>query len=251
MINVKLYSDFCFLKINFTKFHYTDNRKGSPYHYFAYMEKGSAKIVTKEKTLYIDEGDTFYIPKNTSYQSYWYGSDDISFFSYGCNNLLATDANHLDLQVINSPKELGYQLSLIPTNDTKISTRDIGSYFNIIASLLPYMKRTPISTAEDLIIKAKKYLHLNPYCSNSQLASECKISIAYLYKIFKNIENESPNSYRQKVLCDKAKELLRTTDISIEEISNILEFSSSGYFREIFKKHIGMTPREFRKLYSF
>ena len=115
MINTKLYSDFCFLKVNFSKYHYTDNRKGSPYHYFALLEKGTAKIVSKDKTIYINEGDVFYIPKNTSYQSYWYGNDEISFFSYGCKNLLTYDTNFLDLQTVKCPSEILLHLTSIPT----------------------------------------------------------------------------------------------------------------------------------------
>jgi len=249
--NIELYSDFCFLKINFNKYHYTDNRNGSPYHYFAFMEKGTARITTKNKTIHISEGDLFHIPKNTSYQSYWYGNDEISFYSYGCSNLLATDTNFLDLQVIKCPRELSLRLVSISTDGTALKMKAISSFFNTISELLPYMERSPVSNANDALLKAKKYLRTNPYCSNSILADECKISLPYLYKIFKSMENETPNTYRQKVLCDKSKDILRTTDLSIEQISSMLEFSSSGYFRTIFKKHTGMTPTEYRKLYSF
>lgn len=250
MIDTKLYDDFCFLKINFSKFHYTDNRKGSPYHYFAYMEKGNARIVSKEKTIHVNTGELFYIPKNTNYQSYWYGTDEISFFSYGCSNLLASDTNFLDLQIVKCPEDVKFTLSSIPTDGTKICAKDIGAFFSTIAALLPYMEQTSVSSGKSSLLRAKKYLRYDPHCTNEQLAAKCKISLPYLYKIFKNIEGETPNTYRQKVLCNKAKNLLKTTDISIEQISTMLEFSSSGYFREIFKKHTGITPREFRKFYS-
>ncbi len=251
MIESKLYSGFCFLKNSFHTFHYTDNRKGSPYHYFAYMEKGNAKIVTKEKTIYINEGELFYIPKNTSYQSYWYGSDEIAFFSYGCNDLLATDTHFLDLQVVKCPKELAISISSVSTDGTKIRMKDIAAFFNTVANVLPYMEQTPISAAKSVLLQAKKQLRDNPHCSNEQLAAMCNISLPYLYKLFKTIENETPNTYRQKVLCNKAKDLLQTTDIPIEQISTMLEFCSSAHFRDIFKKHVGMTPRAFRKLYYF
>ena len=252
MFNAELYNDFCFLKVNFTKYHYTDNRKGSPYHYFAYLEKGRAKIVSKGAVLTVNEGELFYIPKNLEYQSYWYGNkEEVSLLSYGCNNLLATDTNFLALQVIKCPKDIQVGLSSIPTSGTKICIKDVAAFFNSVAALLPYMVQTPVSAAKAALLSAKKQLRSNPYCSNKELAVKCNISLPYLYKIFKAYENTSPNLYRQKVLCDKAKELLATTDIPIEKIGNILEFSSSGYFREIFKKHTGMTPRDFRKQSDF
>jgi len=48
--------------------------------YFASMEKGTARIVTKDKTISIKEGDIFYIPKSLGYQSYWYGNEEVAFF---------------------------------------------------------------------------------------------------------------------------------------------------------------------------
>lgn len=251
MITSISYNDFCFLKINFNKYHYTDNRKGSPYHYFAYMEKGRAKLVCREKTVYINEGDLFYIPKNKGYQSYWYGADDISFFSYGCAELLGADTHFLDLQVIVCPKELPQRLCAVATDGAKIPMRHVADFFDTVADLLPYMEKTPISAAKNALLQAKKLLRDNPHYTNEQLALSCKISLPYLYKVFGQMEHETPNTYRQKVLCNKAKDLLQTTDASIEQISAALEFSSSGYFREIFKKHTGMTPSAFRKLYSF
>ena len=52
---------------------------------------------------------------------------------------------------------------------------------------------------------------------------------------------------KQEILCEKAVQLLTTTDLSVEEISNRLLFSSSSYFRKIFKKYTGKTPRQIRK----
>ena len=99
----------------------------------------------------------------------------------------------------------------------------------------PYMKKISLSTEKNIIAKAKKHLQSNPYCSNKQLAAECNISLPYLYKIFKTHDSETPNSYRQKSLCNQAADLLTRTDLSIEQISSILKFSSSNYFRKIFK----------------
>ena len=46
---------------------------------------------------------------------------------------------------------------------------------------------------------------------------------------------------------EKAKQLLMTTNISVEEISRMLNFSSASYFRKILKKYSGKTPKEIRK----
>lgn len=61
---------------------------------------------------------------------------------------------------------------------------------------------------------------------------------------------ETPTEFKQRVLINKAAELLQTTDLPIEEISWRLGFSSPSYFRKIFKKYHTESPREFRKMHA-
>jgi len=79
----------------------------------------------------------------------------------------------------------------------------------------------------------------------------CMISEPYLYTLFKKVTHITPNDYKQKILCEMGIELLLTTDKKIEEITTILKFSSSSYFRKVLKKHTGLTPREIKKTKSF
>ena len=77
----------------------------------------------------------------------------------------------------------------------------------------------------------------------------CSLSEPHLYYLFKKAGEVTPNEYRQKSLCDRAVELLITTDNSVEAISDMLGFSSSSYFRKILKKHTGKSPREIRGIH--
>ena len=74
------------LNFNFSilnKYNYTDNRKGSPYHFLAFMERGRSRIVSNDITINIEAGDFFYIPEGLPYQSYLYSDDEIRFLSLG------------------------------------------------------------------------------------------------------------------------------------------------------------------------
>ncbi|MGE9893394.1 helix-turn-helix domain-containing protein, partial [Lachnospiraceae bacterium SGI.240] len=46
------------------------------------------------------------------------------------------------------------------------------------------------------------------------------------------------------------KELLTTSDLSVTQIASSAGFSSQSYFSQIFNKEVGMSPRQYRKLYS-
>lgn len=58
-------------------------------------------------------------------------------------------------------------------------------------------------------------------------------------------------SFKKKYLCSRME--LATTlleeapELSVDEISRKLGFSSEGYFTKCFKEHYGITPREYRK----
>jgi transcriptional regulator GlxA family with amidase domain len=47
---------------------------------------------------------------------------------------------------------------------------------------------------------------------------------------------------------EKARELLTSSDLSIEEIARKLNFSSGAYFRKCFKEYYNASPREMRKM---
>ncbi|MBQ1211258.1 MAG: helix-turn-helix domain-containing protein [Clostridia bacterium] len=84
----------------------------------------------------------------------------------------------------------------------------------------------------------------DPYVTVGEVAAYCGVSESGLYALFKSTLNETPNRVRRQILCERAKELLSTTDLTVEQISSQLSFSSSSYFRKVFYEHIGKTPRE-------
>ena len=241
--------DFVFLNITFNKYHYTDNRKGSPLNYLAYMKQGEAKIVSENKTIRISAGDIFYIPKNLGYQSYWYGNDKIDFLSFGFQKLNTKENTKFDLQIIHNNKTAN-KLMKIPTNGN-VNCKALSRFYDVMSELIPTLKSSDESNEEILVERIKYCIRSHPHCSLPEIASMCMISEPYLYALFKKIEHITPNDYRQKVLCDIGIELLLTTDKKIEEITNVLNFSSSSYFRKVLKKHTGYTPREIRKSSGF
>ena len=49
---------------------------------------------------------------------------------------------------------------------------------------------------------------------------------------------------------NRAKELLKTTNLRISEISDALGYDYYFNFTKLFKKEVGMTPKEYRNTYS-
>lgn len=249
MLNDILFSkSFIFNTFKPDVYKYTDNRKGVKIHYFAYMVSGSCKIITESETLNINEGDVFYIAKGCKYQSFWYGNPKVEFISLGFTFMPNFESKVFPTQIIESTKaevELFVKISAKGKTDAE----DIGTFYTLVGLLLPKMAYRQEEKKSQLVESAKKYVSQNPDASVREIAKAVAVSESSLYAAFKNHSEMSINEYRQNVKMEKAKELLISTNMPIEEISEKLRFSSGSYFRKCFKTHFGTTPSKIRKQY--
>jgi len=239
-------NSFLFRTIEFDKFHHTDNRAGAPSHYFAYMISGRCKITTVSETVEINQGDIFYIPNKCSYQSYWYGNPKIKFISLGFAYLPNFDNQTYPVQVVPYNKE-AVKLFHLLADSTHLSACHIGVFYTLVGILLPTMSSISLCRTKEIVELTKHYLMQHPHAKNSELAKNCAISEAALYSAFQKASDTTPNQLRNQLLLEKAKDMLITTDKSIEYISDSLKFSSTSYFRKKFKQYFHMTPKEMRK----
>ena len=79
------------------------------------------------------------------------------------------------------------------------------------------------------------------------LSLEFRISTSYLSRIFKADMGVSVVDYIHSVRISAAKELLRGTADTLDEIALQTGFSNRWVFMRVFKKLEGMTPGEFRQ----
>ena len=230
----------------FEKYHYTDNRKGSPHHYFALMESGRSKIVSDSITIELKSGDIFYIPKGFPYQSYWYSENKIAFKSFGFDYFPESADKQYILQKIDATDCTLEKIKNIPINN-QYDSRVLGDFYSFVALAVKEMVFDNSSNDKIIFEKSKRYMIENPDCKMSDVAKHCSLSESALYNVFRKEAKITPNILRQQILCEKAVLMLNTTDKSVQEISDSLGFSSTSYFRKILLKHTSKTPREIRK----
>lgn len=54
------------------------------------------------------------------------------------------------------------------------------------------------------------------------------------------------NSFR----IEHAKAKLKDSNLSVNEIAYSVGFQDARYFSKLFKKYVGITPKDYRKIYS-
>ena len=127
-MNSALYfNKFSFVEFKFNKYKYTDNRKGVDIHFIAILKKGNAKIVTDEETILLNPGDVFYIPKDLSYESYWFG-EKIEWQSYGFTYFPENENRRYKLQKISCSEKLKTEVLNIPVNES-VDSKTLGIFF--------------------------------------------------------------------------------------------------------------------------
>ncbi len=89
--------------------------------------------------------------------------------------------------------------------------------------------------------------HLDERLTVDQIAEAMHMNRSYLSTKFKKETGRSLSSYVIDTKLKKSMEYLRNTDKPIIEIVNLLGFSSQGYFQNVFKRHIGITPGQYRE----
>lgn len=77
-------------------------------------------------------------------------------------------------------------------------------------------------------------------------ADSLHLTPKYLSTAIKRVTGRPILDWIHEAVLIDAKMLLRTTDLTIQEISDQLNFSSSSAFVQFFKKHIGITPKRVR-----
>ena len=112
--------------------------------------------------------------------------------------------------------------------------------------------RTRNSVESDVLIRFQSILHKHFDSDNDKLitandiASELAMSTHYLSDLLRNLTGLNTQQHIHAYLIERAKTLLLTTDLSINEVAFSLGFDYPQYFSRLFKNKTGQTPIEFR-----
>ena len=104
---------------------------------------------------------------------------------------------------------------------------------------------------QEILESAKLFIdkNYNSDISLSDVAGYVYISTSHFARAFKKYYDISPIQYLLKVRIEKAKALLEETNMKVGDIASTVGFSAQQRFNDIFKKHMGISPTEYRQKY--
>jgi len=219
---------------------------------FSFENEGNTEVIK------VSKGDIIFVPVTSRYISFWEGNPIVSYISfhfYLSENSQISEKNNFKIQKItpddfnSAKKDFFYVYEYYNSNSEK-HLLALGRFYKILGEVLPKLSQKNQKNIDKRILKAVDFinLHSEENLSVDHLAKMCALSPSHFYSKFKSETGYTPIDYRNRVLINRASKLLICNkELSVEEISYLLGFSSPTYFRRLFKAFTGKSPLAYRK----
>jgi len=219
-----------------------------------YIESGSATVFQDDIMRHVEAGDCYFL-QPYHYHEYYTDSDEIlrkhfinisgplfdsMIDGYKLKNIITIR----ELDISEELKEI-IELGKNKSNDhTEKIIKIIGEIFYKMHYHI-YYKNQHLTDG----VMIKEYINQNIYNTFNikELCSIMKKSESQLRRNFKKEFGISPYEYFLQQKIEKAKQILKNTNVQIKQIAYDLNFSDEYYFSTTFKARTGMSPSEFRK----
>ena len=213
----------------------------------AYIKQGRAEFLYNGRTLHAKAGDMVYIPMNTLYYSVWFGEPQIEFYVIEFSFYSPHIFYEYNLQVVSGYS--GDVFDKIYSEAGKSDLMALSRFYGVLSIIYDKMTVKRQTHKSSYIQPALEYIESNfsQPIEIKALAQLCSCSESSLFKAFQAVMGVSPIAYKHNIMIQNALDMLAHTDLSIEEISRRVGFASANYFRKIFIKITGKTPKEIRR----
>ncbi len=241
-------------------------------------KKGTVNLRTKRRELRVCE-QTFYVCN--PFESFNYGiesEEEVETFNIHLNYVFYTKALYAFLnsneKLLDKPFDHNAKYRFV--NQLHFRTSSVNYLFNSYKQneeeiflgeilrkclLLDFEERSRIlkipvikeSTKKELAKRmtiVKDYIYGNyndPELSVKKLSSLVSMSHFHFLRTFKRVYGISPYQYIKGVRIEKAKYLIRKTNLTIREISDLTGFQESNSIYPILKKDLSETPQKYRE----
>lgn len=118
----------------------------------------------------------------------------------------------------------------------------------IVRSYCLLVKNQTLSQYSPIVQRTLTYIHLNLSAplTVSRIAGEMGLSPDYLTRLCKKEVGCSLITYINRKRIQASLKLLNMTEMTIEEIGELVGFSNSSYYYTVFKREIGVSPKKYR-----
>ena len=242
-----------------------------PYYELAYIEHGSCRFFIEDTMFDLHDGDFLLIPPQVfHFTRYLFGSCLRCGIYFRAGDLESELISHFpdgadflsQVRIFQVPtdarREIGRIIMRMAAEDLGFDERSplmlrlqLQELLLLCSRVCLLLTETPASihTTDRQVLLAARYIneHFRQQISAADIAAAAGFSPNYLSRKFREAAGIGVHDYLVFIrLRSAAFELISTND-SVTDIALRNGFSDSNYFKDVFKKKYGMTPREYRK----
>ena len=251
---------------------YDDDKKDFPHtHHFVelfYVTGGKGMLVIEDDNIPVKANDLIIMNPYVEHFVQTDSDNAVEFIAFGIDGLAfafgnATSEKPKNYSYRNYSSMQNYWIDFSQLMQKEFRKKSPG-YEVICHSLLQVLlificREQQLSIISNTALKiskectlAKRYIDSNysQPINLDLLAKITHINKYYLAHSFTSCLGQSPISYLTDRRLQASMDLLINSSISIAQIAEKTGFTSQSYFSQIFKKEIGMTPQQYRKMHT-
>ena len=193
-------------------------------------------------------GQMLYIPPDTAYKMVFHHTAGKICYGRVLSYRFFPDVAPHDFppQIINLNDTLLDYFNQVPEYSTTVNCYFLFKTYQFLNELLQHLKKTNEKYIK-ILQPALNYMNTHDNYTIPELANLCNISEAYFYVLFKKAIGVTPIQMKHTLQSAKAELLLKTTDLTIDEIAEKVGYSSASHFRSVFQRRFTGSPKEIRK----
>lgn len=243
--------------------HYMERKEGIEEYIFLYCMEGEGVIWTRGKKYILKEREAFCIPRM---QAHRYCANEKNPWSILWVHFKGEDTKYYPLEEcrvvrFNSASATNRMIHLFHLLFRVLDGMyTLGNFIYISQIVSLIMAETYCRQKQDDALEQNRhvtdivhyfYNNIGKMLTLDDISREFEVSKSYLNVIFLKYTQHAPIDFLIHLKMQEACKLLRSTNMYIYEIAEYVGYDDQYYFSRIFKKIVGMSPRDYKKKDSF
>lgn len=238
--------------------HYMDRKEGIEEYIFLYCMEGVGTIWVNGKRYILSENEAFCIPR---FQKHCYYSDESNPWSILWVHFKGEDTQYFPLDECKIVKfessSASNRMMFLFNSLFQVLERNytLGNFVYISQVLSVVLAETYYREKKDDTIEQNKhvtnivkymYRHMEENLYLEDVCEKFELSKSYVNAIFLKCTQHAPMEFFTNLKMRQACNMLRGSDLYVYEIAQRLGYKDQYYFSRLFKKVVGMSPKEYK-----
>lgn len=238
--------------------HYREREEGADQYILIYCTEGKGIIEVEDQIYTLGKSDAFCIPRNVRHKYYadekdpwsilWvhFKGENTNYFPLEERKIVHINSRHSDNRMM---VLFNLLFRVLERNYTIGNFIYISQVLSLILSEIYFREKVDESSVQDrhvTMVIRYMYQHLRENLTLEEISEEVQLSKSYLNAVFKAQTGKSPVEFFIHLKMQEACKLLKSTDYYIYEVSSELGYADQYYFSRIFKKVVGVPPKDYK-----